>query len=126
MRLDKATIDALTAASVDLSSLRGIERRMDVRMEDDGTRERSYAARLLADVQSVLQDGEKAILSRTLLDRLYAIHTAPWRTYNRVGLTAVQLAQLLGVFGVESGSVRVSKTLHGSGYYTKALRDAKA
>lgn len=109
LRADRATMDALTAASVDLSSLRGVERRMDVKHEDESARERSYAVRLVQDARAVLQPGEAFIPSAVLVDRLRALPAAPWRVYGRNGLTEIGLAQLLGAFGVESGLGQVGK-----------------
>jgi hypothetical protein len=109
LKVDKATLDELTAASVDLSALRGVERRMDARVEDEAAKERSYAVRLVQDVRSVLQPGETVIASRVLVERLRGLPTAPWRSYQRTGLTEVTLSQLLGAFGLESKDRRMGK-----------------
>lgn len=109
LKADRATMDALTAASVDLSSLRGVERRMDVKQEDESARERSYAVRLVQDVRNVLQAGEAFVPSTVLVDRLRALPAAPWRVYGRTGLTELGLAQLLGAFAVESVIGQVGK-----------------
>lgn len=125
--VDKATMGKLQAASVDLQSLRGVIRRMDAKVEDEAAQERSFAVRLIKDVCSVIQDGETAILSRVLVDRLRLINTAPWRNYQRSGLTEVTLAQLLGVFALNPATVRPGKgrkSPTGRGYYVKDLRAA--
>lgn len=90
------------AASVDLSALRGIERRMDVKDEDESAAERSYAVRLVQDVRAVVKPGETVIGSTELVERLRALPAGPWRAYQRNGLTEISLAQLLGAFGLET------------------------
>jgi hypothetical protein len=109
LKADKATMDELTAASVDISSLRGVERRMDSVVEDEAEKERSYAVRLLTDVRAVLKPGEAAVPSRELVERLRLLPTGPWRSYQRSGLSEITLAQLLGAFGLESKDRRIGK-----------------
>lgn len=129
LQLDQATLDALTAASVDLSALRGIERNMDRRVEDEAAKERSYAVLLIRDVCAVLRDDDRNVLSRDLVERLRAIPTAPWRSYNRAGLNELSMAQLLGAFGLETnqtvqvGRGRKGRTV-GKGYKVSDLRAA--
>lgn len=101
LRLRQNTIDALVAASVDLAALRGVERRCDVRVADEDAAERSYARRLLADALTVAQEGESFIPSGVLVDRLRLLPAAPWRVYQRSGLTEITLAQLLGAHGIQ-------------------------
>jgi hypothetical protein len=123
------TMSMLRAASVDLSALRGVERRMDAKVEDDGAKEKSYAVRLIHDVCDVLKEGETAIFSRELVDRLRRLDVAPWRSYQQSGLTELTLAQLLGVFGVEPKNVQVGKGRKdrqlAKGYPVAALREAR-
>lgn len=125
---DGVTLDRLTAASVDLSALRGIERRMDAKVEDANARERSYAVLLISDVCKVIEDGETAVFSRVLVDRLRILPAAPWRSYQQTGLTELTLAQLLGAFGLESSTVQVGKGRKGrqqaKGYKVSELRAA--
>lgn len=109
LKLNKATIDELASASVDIASLRGIERRMDVKVEDEAARERSYAVRLVADCKAVIVPGETFIPSAHLVDRLRAMPTAPWRTYQRTGLNEITLAQLLGAFAIHSDVGQLGK-----------------
>jgi hypothetical protein len=109
MKADKATTDELTMASVDLSALRGIERRMDAVVQDEGAKERSYAVRLLQDVRAVLVPGETIVASRVLVDRLRAMPTGPWRSYQQNGLNEITLAQLLGAFAIEGTVGQVGK-----------------
>jgi hypothetical protein len=126
---DKATMDELTAASVDLSSLRGVERRMDAIVEDEAARERSYAVRLLQDCKAVILPGEAFIPTAVLVDRLRALPTGPWRSYQRSGLTDITLAQLLGAFAVgsvigqEGKGAKNRKVVRG--YRVAHIRDAK-
>lgn len=126
---NKATMDELIAASVDLSSLRGVIRTMDQKTEDDSAKERSYAARLIRDSVSVFHDGEDRILARVLVERLHALPSAPWRSYNRQGLNEISLAHLLGAVGVPTSTqiqIRVAKgkdgRVGGRGYYLKDLK----
>ena len=52
------------------------------------------------------------------MNRLRAIPTAPWRNYQRSGLTEISLAQLLGAFGLEPKQRRVP----GKGRKVNAVR----
>ena len=128
LQLSEATILELESASVDLGGLRGIERRCDVKVTDDAARERSAAVRLLHDVLSVLEPGEAFVPTEALLRRLYGLSKAPWRVYQRTGLTDKQLADLLGAHGVNSaigqiGKGKARKVIRG--YHTKDLRAVK-
>lgn len=107
LQVDDATFAELVAASVDLSALRGIERHMDVKDEDEAAAERSYAVRLVQDARQVLQPGETLIASTVLVERLRALPAGPWRAYDRNGLTEISLAQLLGAFGLEPKQRRI-------------------
>jgi hypothetical protein len=104
---DQKLRDEFIAASVDLSALRGIERRMDAKDEDEAAQERSYAVRLVQDVRSVLKPGEAVIQSSVLVERLRALPAGPWRAYQRTGITEISLAQLLGAFGLETKMRRI-------------------
>jgi uncharacterized protein DUF3631 len=101
--VEDKTIAELTAASVDISARRGVDRRCDVKDADEGARERSYAVRLAQDAKAVALPGESFIPTDTLVERLHALPASPWRVYGGGGLTSISLAQLLGVFGVEPG-----------------------
>ena len=82
---------------------------------------------LIRDVCKVLHDGEVAVFSRVLVDRLRQIDVAPWRSYQRTGLTELTLAQLLGAWGLESKTVRVGsgrKAPTSRGYKVSELRAA--
>lgn len=109
LELSPAQIAEVERASVDLSSLRGVERNCDVKSNDEAARERSYAVRLLHDVRSVIQPGETFLPSSVLLERLHAMPKAPWRVFQRNGLTDIKLAQLLGAHGLQSKQVRYGK-----------------
>lgn len=116
--VDDATWNELQAASVDLSALRGVERRCDVKDEDEAAAERSYAVRLVQDCRAVVQPGEVLIGSTDLVNRLRALPIGPWRAYQRSGLTEISLAQLLGAFGLEPKQRRVP----GKGRKVNAVR----
>jgi hypothetical protein len=106
---DKKTMDELIAASVDLSSLRGIERRMDSVPEDENAKERSYAVWLLKDVQSILAPDAEYASAHELVDALRSLPASPWRTYGNAGLNEITLAQLLGAFGLKSDVRTIGK-----------------
>jgi hypothetical protein len=138
LQLDAATMAELTAASVDLSALHGIERQMDHLDESTEAKERAYAVRLLADLPAAL-DGytAKHVLSRVLVDRLRALPMAPWRNYGgpTVGLNERTLSELLsavvparveksardGAYTTTSMTVRVDGTTRGKGYAVAEL-----
>lgn len=128
LELNPKTIAELERASVDLSSLRGVERNCDVKSFDEASRERSMAVRLLHDVKASVLPGESFLPTAVLLERLHAMPKAPWRVYQRAGLTDVTLAQLLGAHGLQPsvqrlGKGRQSKT--GRGYKVKEIEAIK-
>lgn len=128
LELSAETIAEVERASVDLSALRGVERRCDVKANDEAARERSMAVRLLHDVKACIQPGESFIPTAVLLERLHAMSKAPWRVYQRAGLTDIQLAQLLGAHGLQAkvGQIGKGKTRKQvRGYAAKALQDVK-
>lgn len=114
LELGKAAIAELERASVDLSSLRGVERNCDIKQEDNAARERSYAVRLLHDAKSVIEAGEAFLPTVVLLERLHAMPKAPWRVFQRSGLTDVVLAQLLGAHGIQTKQRRIKGKGRGS------------
>lgn len=126
--VSRSCYDALVTASVDLQAKRGIERRADIKVEDENAQERSYALRLIQDVQACVRDGETAIRSSDLVTRLYALPTGPWRSFQQSGLTEITLAQLLGAIGPTSVDIQLG---HGrkdrvrcKGYRVADLRKA--
>jgi hypothetical protein len=129
LELSQATIADVERASVDLSALRGVERNCDIKANDEAARERSYAVRLLHDVRSVVLPGETFIPTAVLLERLHAMPKAPWRVFQRAGLTDVSLAQLLGAHGLESKVGQVGKgrkdRKQARGYFVKDLQAIK-
>lgn len=129
LELKAETIREVERASVDLSGLRGIERKCDVRATDDAAKERSMAVRLLHDVRACVKPGEVFIPSADLLTRLHDMPKAPWRVYQRAGLTDVTLAQLLGAHGLKSEVGQVGKgrkdRKQARGYRVKAIEAIK-
>jgi hypothetical protein len=109
LRVDDATMNELTAASVDLSALRGVVRRMDVKDADENAKERSFAVRLVQDARQVIKAGETFVASADLVQRLHALPTGPWRSYQLTGLTEITAAQLFGAFGVEPKVGQIGK-----------------
>lgn len=130
LQVDQQTTDELTRASVDLSALRGVPRRMDVKVEDEAAKERSYAVRLLQDVKTLIQPGETFIPSTALVERLHALPTGPWRSYQLTGLTEITLAQLLGAFGIGPVAGHIGKgrkqRQFARGYKVSAINAAKS
>lgn len=117
LELAPATILELERASVDLSSLRGVVRNCDIKAEDTAARDRSYAVRLLLDItqgtqgngKPIIEPGEAFIPSAVLLERLQSMPKAPWRVFQRTGLTVQTLAQLLGAHGIDGKIGQVGK-----------------
>jgi hypothetical protein len=109
LKLPQNVVMEVERASVDLSSLRGVERRCDVKVNDDAARAQSQAVRLLHDVRAVIQPGERFVATADLLKRLHGMPKAPWRVFQRTGLTVDMLAQLLGAHGVKSVDGQVGK-----------------
>lgn len=110
--LSPVHMQELIAASIDLVSLRGIERKLDQRVDDTEARERSYSVRVLSDIRAVLQKGETKIPSSELVARLKdpkTMATSPWRSYRVNGLNEIALAALLGAFAIEPKVIRIGK-----------------
>lgn len=111
MGLHKDTLEALTAASVDLSALKELDAlpsRPTV-AEDQGDIELQAAERLLKDVAAIVQPGDKAIPTEELLTRLRAVPTAPWRSWRGKGLDAIVLSALLSRYRLTPENVRIGK-----------------
>lgn len=128
MGVDDATMNELTAASVDLSALRGVPRRMDVKVEDENAKERSYAVRLVQDALTVFGE-DSFVPTETLVKRLHDLPTGPWRKYQMTGLTDISMAQLFGAFGISSDRGQIGKGRKDRqqvrGYKLSALKAAK-
>lgn len=86
--------------------------------EDD-----SLTLRLLSDVRTVWEDGERRLLTSELLSRLKAIEDAPWSI--EVELTARKLARFLTPYGVHPCDVR-TELRTGKGYKMEDFQDAFA
>lgn len=129
LNLAPETIAEVERASVDLGALRGVERNCDVKANDDAARERSMAVRLLHDVRACILPGETFIPSSVLLERLHAMPKAPWRVYQRAGLTDITMAQLLGAHGLQSDRGQIGKgrknRVQVRGYKVSALQAVK-
>lgn len=65
----------------------------------------SIRLRLLIDCRRVF-DGDDAIPTTVLLDRLRADLEAPWREYGPTGLTAMKVGVLLREYGIRSSTIR--------------------
>jgi putative DNA primase/helicase len=85
----------------------------------------AIGVQLLADIKSVFREGEDALPTRVLIDRLVADPERPWAEY-RPGkpLTARQLGGLLRPFGVLSGTVHAAGQPDAKGYQRAAFEDA--
>ncbi|WP_169338409.1 DUF3631 domain-containing protein [Lamprocystis purpurea] len=77
-------------------------------------REPSKALLLLADIREILRQGEQAIPTANLIERLCAIEESPWKDYNykerddeRRRITSRQLATLLKRYQIASGNVHI-------------------
>lgn len=128
--LHKSTLDMLTAASVDMGQLKTAPARVWHSAQDEqDADERGAAERVLADLLTVLREGEPAIFSAVAVDRLKAIHTSPWRTYKGTGLDALTLAALLTRYGLQPAVVQMGKGRKGRevarGYKTADIRKAR-
>lgn len=111
MKLDRKTIERLERASADLAARKG----QPIRRIEDGDAEQKaedarYAERLIRDMAKVVKDGEKAVSSAVMIERLRGIPTAPWRSFRGVGLNEITLANLVSRFnGVKPGLYRFAK-----------------
>lgn len=103
MKLDAATMDLLQRASIDLSILKTLPPVKYSAAQDEHIAESdaSAAETVLRDLLSTFAENEQIIPTRTALERLHNIPTAPWRAWRGDGLTDVSLAALLKRFGVE-------------------------
>jgi putative DNA primase/helicase len=80
---------------------------------------------LLADIKSAFREGEAALTTRTLIERLVADPERPWAEYRRgKPLTARQLGGLLRPFGIVSGTIHLAGQPDAKGYQRATFEDA--
>ena len=110
LKLNKATTDLLTRASVDLSILKTLPPvTYHAGQEEHVSDDVNAADAVLRDALSVAKPGEVAIPTADLLTRLYGLPFAPWRAWRGDGLNAISLSALLVRFGIESADVQIGK-----------------
>lgn len=122
MQLHKGTLETVQAFSVDAGALKQLPPRVFHSAQEEQTAEdRDMAQRLVFDIQASLEPGERSVWSATLIDRLRAIPTAPWRSYRGDGLNEHTMAALLERYGIRPTVKRIGKRT-GRGYDVAALR----
>lgn len=132
MKLHKADIELLQRASVDLSVLKTLPPVRYHQIQEEQLADDTPAVEaLVRDVWSVLRDDEKAVATVDLLERLYAIPIAPWRSFGINGLSAAQLSDMLARYAVKPTAIRFGKSKKGDntnvmkGYKAAELRAIK-
>lgn len=84
----------------------------------------SLGVRLLADLRRVWPDGDAALSTNEILERLDGIEEAPWADLYGEGLKPRKLAQLLSEYGIGSKSVRTGNGDVRRGYRREDLWDS--
>jgi putative DNA primase/helicase len=93
--------------------------------EDPALDGASTGVQLLADIKSAFIEGEQALTTKVLIDRLVADPERPWADYRRGNpLTPRQLGGLLRPFGIVSGTVHVAGQPDAKGYQRAAFKEA--
>lgn len=127
LHLDARTMSELRAVAADLVGRKTApRRRYEMQESEDDAIAVSYGERALADLASVLRDGEPMIHSAVAVVRMRALETGPWRTFRGDGLTEVSLASLVSRFDLVpklGRMARGSKARVARGY---AARDVAA
>ena len=90
----------------------------DISSEDIGVQ-------LLEDIYAMFEPGVDVLLSRQIVENLFADPAKPWADYNRGRpITQKQVARLLGAFQILSGTVHPLGLSHGRGYKRDQFDDA--
>lgn len=97
-------------------------RHVDLKMAEADLEEEEYSERLLHDLVTVL-NGDREIFTAEALARLLALDTGPWRKFRGVGLTPIDMGNLLGKHGVRPKPVRRGKQV-ARGYRGADVRKA--
>lgn len=79
-------------------------------------------SRLLSDLRDVFYEGEEALHTRTILERLHKIDEAPWGEWFGGQLTARELAKMLRPYGVKPVDVKLAGQVR-KGYHRKSLHE---
>lgn len=117
----------LARIAVDLSTEKtATARRMaSVAAAERSAEDEEYALRALADVRTVMGT-HRTMHTAVIVQALHDLPTGPWRKYHGVGLTAIDLANLLARFGVQPKLVKIGgrkgKVLRG--YHASQLHAA--
>ncbi len=121
---------ALRVASVDLGLLKTLPPKVWHSAQDEvDAEDREMAERVLADLRSVIADGETFIPSNVAVERLRGIDTAPWRAWRGTGINEILLSALLARYGVAPDVGQIGKGRKDRkqvrGYKVTAIRAAK-
>lgn len=108
LKLDKATITRLQRYSVDNAGMKTADKRATVSYESETEATMAvYAESAMRDLCAVFKDGERAVFSAAVVERMRGIVTSPWRTFRGSGLNEVLLAQLVSRFGVRPRLIKI-------------------
>jgi hypothetical protein len=115
------------AADIAAFKTRPIRRLGDLQDAEERTQRLEFAEQLLGDALTAIGTRDR-IASTDLVKGLRDIPTSPWRGYEGPGITAMSLAAMLKLFGVEPRTIRVKpKDQPGAtvkGYYARDLASA--
>lgn len=119
----------LESTAVDMATEKTQAKRnyTDLEGEEEKAQEKEYSERLLLDICTVAGD-ERVVGSATLLDKLKALPTGPWRKFKGEGLTTITMSQMLSAYGVRPSTVRLSSRGKGNktikGYKLDSVKKA--
>lgn len=97
-------------------------RLVDLKGAESAAEEEEYGVRLLRDLLTVM-NGDSYVFTADALARLLALDVGPWRKFRGVGLTPIDMGNLLGAHGVRPKPVRSGKRVL-RGYQRAAVEKA--
>lgn len=115
-------VEELKRVAVDMATEKTAPRRRYIDLKDEAEAaadDKTFSERLLRDLASIFKPGERAVHTQEALTRLHDLTTGPWRKFRGVGLTAIDMSNLLGRF---SGVVPVLIRLGGKKKGAKVAR----
>lgn len=98
--LQRIAVDMATEKTVE------IKRHTELLGAERSAEEEEYSKRLVHDLLAVM-NGDKSVYSTDALPKLYDLPTGPWRKFRGVGLTAIDMSNMLSRHGIKPKSISV-------------------
>lgn len=108
--LSPSVMETFKAAAVDLCVMKTWEpKKYHSAQDETDAEDRDAASRALADLVSIVREGETVIPSGVAIERLRGLSGAPWRMWRETGINEIILAALLARYGLGTENVQVGK-----------------